>query len=416
MSASRARLPATGRALVSSDAVLVARHAHVGVEEGVVVELQDVAGAALLPDPVCGRPPAAVPGSSGDSGDQRQVHRAADGHIRAASDPDLAPEVVECVAGLAGDLHPERRTDAQDHKPGAEVTDHADRLVRVGADVDRRTADGSRFMRCCLLGRCGRRPVGGRGWGCRCAPGERTGRLVGSGCRALQRCCWQHRQTWLRSGSSASTVRPESGIRRSRSALAAASHRQAAANNPGDVVTLAESALRAERELTPAVVGFLYGRLVVGAAHTGDTTASQHAQDRAFELLGQSVAENEPPWIYWFTEAEAQGAAGESLLALGRPGEAELHLRRAVGLLGSDFSRDRALWLCELASARLGRGSVEQACATATEAAVIIHRLNSPHGRRKLIDFRAAATPYARSAAVREFDAKHRDLVGASLA
>jgi hypothetical protein len=35
---------------------------------------------------------------------------------------------------------------------------------------------------------------------------------------------------------------------------------------------------------------------------------------------------------------------------------------------------------------------------------------------RKLTDFRVAATPYARSAAVREFDAKHRDLVGASLA
>lgn len=124
--------------------------------------------------------------------------------------------------------------------------------------------------------------------------------------------------------------------------------------SPGDAVTLTESALRAERELTPAVAGSLYGRLAVGAAHTGDATASQRAQDRAFELLGRS-------------------------------GEAEPHLRRAVGLLGPGLRRDRALWLCDLASARLA-------------------------------DFRAAATPYARSAAVREFDAKHRDLVSASLA
>ncbi len=186
--------------------------------------------------------------------------------------------------------------------------------------------------------------------------------------------------------------------------------------NPSDAVTLVESALRAERELTPAVAGSLYGRLAAGAAYTGDATASQRAQDRAFELLGRSVAENEPPWIYWFTEADARGLAGYSLLALGRPGEAEPHLRRAVGLLGPAFSRDRALSLCALASARLAMGSVEHACATATEAAVSIHRLNSPRCQRELADFRAAATPYARSAAVREFDAKHRDLVSASLA
>lgn len=94
-------------------------------------------------------------------------------------------------------------------------------------------------------------------------------------------------------------------------------------NNPADAVTLAESALKAERELTPAVAGSLYGRLAIATAHTGDTTTSQRAQDRAFELLGQSLPEDEPPWIYWFTEADARRFAGESLLVLGRSGEAE---------------------------------------------------------------------------------------------
>ncbi len=185
---------------------------------------------------------------------------------------------------------------------------------------------------------------------------------------------------------------------------------------PADAVILAESALRAERELTPAVAGSLHGRLAMSAGFAGDAAASRRAQDRAFELLGRSVAENEPPWIYWFTEADAQGLAGESLLALGRPDEAEPHLRRAVGLLDPGFSRDRALWLCELATARLGMGSVDHACMTATEAAGIIRRLDSPHGQRKLADFRVAAAPYARTAAVRDFDTKHRDLIGASLA
>jgi hypothetical protein len=37
--------------------------------------------------------------------------------------------------------------------------------------------------------------------------------------------------------------------------------------------TLIESALRAERELTPAVAGSLYGRLARSVAYAGDTTA-----------------------------------------------------------------------------------------------------------------------------------------------
>jgi tetratricopeptide (TPR) repeat protein len=186
-------------------------------------------------------------------------------------------------------------------------------------------------------------------------------------------------------------------------------------SRPGDAVTLIESALRAERELTPAVAGSLYGRLAVGAGYAGDATASQRAQDRSFELLARSVPENEPPWIYWFTEADAQGLAGESLLALGRPGEAEPHLRRAVSLLDPTFTRDRAGMLCDLATARVGTGAVERACATAGEAAAIIRRLDSPREQRLLADFRRAAAPYAGSAAVREFDAKHRDLLGAAL-
>jgi hypothetical protein len=42
---------------------------------------------------------------------------------------------------------------------------------------------------------------------------------------------------------------------------------------PADAVVLAESALRAERELTPAVAGSLYGRLAVSAGFAGDAAA-----------------------------------------------------------------------------------------------------------------------------------------------
>jgi hypothetical protein len=185
---------------------------------------------------------------------------------------------------------------------------------------------------------------------------------------------------------------------------------------PADAVVLAESALKAERELTPAVAASLHGRLALGAARAGDEQTWRRAQDRAFELLARSVPAEEPPWIYWFTEADASGMADQSLIALGRPAEAEPYLRRTLSLIDPAFVRDRAGWLCHLATARIAMGAVEQACATANEAATLIRRLDSPHDRSRLKEFRSVAAPYARSTAVREFNAKHRDLVGTSLA
>lgn len=180
---------------------------------------------------------------------------------------------------------------------------------------------------------------------------------------------------------------------------------------PKDAVLLAESALHGARKLTPAVEAATYANLAQGAAYAGDAKTWQHAQDRTFELLFQSVPENEPSWIYWLTEQCAHHYAGASLLALRRPAQAESHLRNAVALLDPSFVRERAAGLCRLAIARVGTGSIERACATASEAAVTIRRLSSPRTQRLLGDFRRAAEPYTGSTAVREFDAKHRDLM-----
>ncbi len=152
-------------------------------------------------------------------------------------------------------------------------------------------------------------------------------------------------------------------------------------------------------------------RLARGAAYAGDEATSQRFHDRAFDRLSRSVPENEPPWVYFFTEDHAHGIAGESLLVLGQPKQAEFHLRRALTLIDPSFVRDRAKWQCRLATARIGTGSIEHACATASEAAATIRRLESARTQQDLADFRRAAEPYAGSAAVREFDTKYRDLL-----
>jgi tetratricopeptide (TPR) repeat protein len=147
---------------------------------------------------------------------------------------------------------------------------------------------------------------------------------------------------------------------------------------PKDAVLLAESALNGARELTAAVEANTWARLARGAAFAGDAATWQHAQDRVFDLLSRSVPDNEPPWIYFFTEDYAFGMAGESLLALGRSQQAEGHLRNALALMDPQCLKDRAHWLCKLATARIGTGSIEHACATASEAAAVIRKLKSP--------------------------------------
>ena len=185
--------------------------------------------------------------------------------------------------------------------------------------------------------------------------------------------------------------------------------------SPRDAVALAESALDVERALTPAVAAWLYGQLAVGAGGMGEELTARRAQDRSFELLARSTPADEPPWIYWYTEGVTRHLAGKSLLFLARPADAEPYLRRAVAMLDPSFTRDRGLALLDLATARIGMGSVERACATATEAAGIIRRLDSPRQRRLLAEFRVTAAPYATSANVKEFDAKHRDLLAPTL-
>lgn len=180
---------------------------------------------------------------------------------------------------------------------------------------------------------------------------------------------------------------------------------------PADAVTILHSALQQERELTPAVAGSLHGHLASSAARVGDKTTAGRAQNRAFELLGLVDPSNEPSWIYWFDRAEAESRAGSANLTLGKHAEAGDHFRRALAHLSPDFSRDRAHLMCDLALARLGSGAVDHACATGSEAATIVRRLNSKRSQERLAEFRAKLTPYRNSAAVRDFDAKHGDLV-----
>lgn len=189
---------------------------------------------------------------------------------------------------------------------------------------------------------------------------------------------------------------------------------QASYHDPRDSVRLAESALAGAKGITPAVEASIQANLAYAAAYVGQQNTATRAQDRMFELTAAMDPTAEPPYIYWWSDAEAHLAAGSSALVLGRPRQAEAHYRDALASLAPSFPFDRVHILTRLATARLQFGELEGACRVATEAGALLRRLDAPHKRTLLAEFRTAAQPYATTAEVKEFDTKFADLLRAT--
>ncbi|HSL09636.1 MAG TPA: hypothetical protein VK887_16905 [Pseudonocardiaceae bacterium] len=187
--------------------------------------------------------------------------------------------------------------------------------------------------------------------------------------------------------------------------------KQARDRDPRDAVRLAESALVGAKDLTPAVGSWIQARLATSAAYAGDAIAADRAQGRMFELTAAVDPAAEPAWIYWWSDAEAHYHAGQSALALGKPRQAETHLRNALSRLHPSFPRDRIMILTRLALARVHLGELDGACRAATEAGELLRQLDSQHQWTRLGEFRKAVQPYSATAQVKDFDAKFGDLV-----
>ncbi|MGQ0779296.1 MAG: hypothetical protein ACT4NY_33590 [Pseudonocardiales bacterium] len=191
---------------------------------------------------------------------------------------------------------------------------------------------------------------------------------------------------------------------------------QARYRDPRDATRMAESALTGAKDLTPAMAAFLQGRLAVSEACAGEAAAADRAQGRMFELMAAVDPATEPPYIYWWSEGEAHYHAGQSAQALGDSRQAEKHYRNALSRLDPSFIRDRSSWLLRLATTRVDLRELDSACRSATEAGVLVRRLNSPYMVTRLADFRKAVQPYNNTAQVKDFDAKFSDLLRATSA
>ncbi len=186
---------------------------------------------------------------------------------------------------------------------------------------------------------------------------------------------------------------------------------QARDHDPGDAVRMAESALAGATNLTPAMEARIQASLAKSAAHAGDAATVARAQGRMFELTAAMDPALEPPYLYWWSDAEAYAHAGASALVLGNPQQAEAHYRHALARIAPSFPRDRLSFASRLALARVQLRELDGACRAATEAGTLLRRHDSPRKRSVLAAFRTAAQPYANTTQIKDFDAKFGDLL-----
>ncbi|MGH3697684.1 MAG: hypothetical protein ACRDRX_27510 [Pseudonocardiaceae bacterium] len=187
--------------------------------------------------------------------------------------------------------------------------------------------------------------------------------------------------------------------------------RQAMDHDPRYGVRLAESALAGAKNLTPAVEASIQGHLAGAAARAREQGTATRAQGQMFELTAAVDPAVEPPYIYWWSDAEAHFNAGRCASLLAKPREAEEQYRSALASIDPSFPRDRLHILTNRALARVHLRELDGACRAATEAGTLLRRLDSPNKRTLLTEFRTVAQPYANTTQIKDFDTEFGDLL-----
>ena len=162
--------------------------------------------------------------------------------------------------------------------------------------------------------------------------------------------------------------------------------------HPNDSVTLLATAVhRGGAALGATQRAAIASELAGAHARAGDAHATAHQAELALALLGDVRPDEDPPWIYWAHRPTVTGNCGVAYMYVGRPREAIPHLQFAVDSIDGAFARSRAHKMGRLATAQLRAGEVDQAIATAHDAADLAESLNSPRVRRLLNDLAGEA-------------------------
>ncbi|MGP9021190.1 regulator [Streptomyces sp. BR1] len=136
-------------------------------------------------------------------------------------------------------------------------------------------------------------------------------------------------------------------------------------------------------------------------------TASLVRAERAMETA--RPGDDVPHWARFFDEAQLADEFGHCHRDLQQYRAAAQHAERSLQLRAPAYARSRLFCRVVLASARLGLGELDQACALAAEAAQQASEMRSVRATEYVRDFERRLEPYRDAAAVRTY----RDRVAA---
>ena len=158
----------------------------------------------------------------------------------------------------------------------------------------------------------------------------------------------------------------------------------------------------AERRRSPLAMGWLSAVEAELCAKAGGHGASLRALDLAMDRLQQSGSEPEPVWLDWFNPTRLDGFAGYTHLGLGRWVDAQSALSRALAAEPAG-SKQRSVFLADLASTHLHQDELDQGCELGTEALEAAVHSGYATGLQRVRELRGMMTRWSSAPAVKQF-------------
>ncbi|MGW8376479.1 regulator [Streptomyces sp. ODS28] len=154
----------------------------------------------------------------------------------------------------------------------------------------------------------------------------------------------------------------------------------------------------------PAVQALLHAAEARGHGVLGEVRACTASLARAERALESArPGEEVPPWARAFDEAQLADEFGHCHRDLQQYRAAALHAERSLQLRATGHARSRLFSRVVLATARLGLGEVEQACALGAEAAHAAAEMRSVRALEYVREFERRLEPYRDAAPVRGY-------------
>ena len=160
----------------------------------------------------------------------------------------------------------------------------------------------------------------------------------------------------------------------------------------------------ANRSAPPIIVSWLNAVSSEVHASAGDERRALADLEHAHAALERDPQAFRPAWFDYYDRARLHGFEGYVLLKLNRSGPAVRVLQTAIERLDDTATKQRTVFLADLATARVQQGDVDEACRLAMHAARELSQRRYATSVARLHVLRSTLQPFATSRAVRQLD------------